>query len=70
MQVFAYVLMAVRVKSFLLRVTSDQSLVTLSKNDWSGLGHMVVTPVHDMTKSSKFYKILTLQPFAEMMALM
>jgi len=33
--------------------------VTLSKNDWSGLGHMVVTPVHDMTKSSKFYKILT-----------
>jgi len=34
-------------------------LVTLSKNDWSGLGHMVVTPVHNMTKSSKFYKILT-----------
>jgi len=34
--------------------------VTLSKNDWSGLGHMVVTPVHNMTKSSKFYKILTL----------
>jgi len=33
--------------------------VTLSKNDWSGLGHMVVTPVHNMTKSSKFYKILT-----------
>jgi hypothetical protein len=32
----------------------------LSKNDWSGLGHMVVTPVHNMTKSSKFYKILTL----------
>jgi hypothetical protein len=27
------------------------------ENDWSGLGHMVVMPVHDMTKSSKFYKI-------------
>jgi len=34
-------------------------VVRLSKNDWSGLGHMVVMPVHDMTKSSKFYKILT-----------
>jgi len=34
--------------------------VMLSKNNWSGLGHMVVMPVHDMTKSSKFYKILTL----------
>jgi len=32
---------------------------TLSKNNWSGLGHMVVMPVHNMTKSSKFYKILT-----------
>jgi len=29
-----------------------RSAVMLSKNDSSGLGHVVVTPLHDITKSS------------------
>jgi len=44
------------------------SCITLSKNNSSGLGHVAVTPLHDMTKSSKFYKILTTSQLHQVMS--
>ena len=44
------------------------SVITLSINDSSGLGHVVVTPLHNMTKSGKFYKILTTSQLHQVMS--
>jgi len=46
----------------------EKAVVTLSKNDSSGLGHLVVMPLHNMTKSSEFYKILTTSRLHQVMS--